>query len=742
MKGKVDKLLGRYREKDGITTGSGDTSEIDIISSDSSVAITEAAGTFDLSVNKPVLELFAANETELVACWATARASGKSARIYIVGVITLTANRNFAIARGEPLISIVGYPRNTIAIGAYLFSSNTVTFENIDFSVNSANTLYLHIAGYITLKNVRFISDRLFSDSPKTHIHIAGAASFNTGEINMDGVTHYSDVYATNEDDTLQPLYIYADSTCTDYTQFYINIKNMAAVKSYDRFSRVLIKSQTNIVPFKVTGDETWFYHATQEMIGTGTMSATAEILKNSSLDNCRIDLMPNDTTLVKILGISAGAKMRQISKADFLYDINTRFFESGAYGVRWDTTASAAVTRIGNTTNHMLLPVQSLMRRCLLSDDGATVTYLLATDSTKDLAGNAIALDGSAGQVMVEIPDFWYKSWSEGNYKNLLISHVAINGYTKVAKHYVGAFKASLQRSTSKLASVINLTADYRGGANQAAWDADANTMLGHPVSSLSLTNFRAYARNRNARYQAMPFLAHNAVNMLYLVEYANRNSQLAVNAALTAEGYKQGGLGNGVTTVNGANWNTFNEYNPLIPVGKSVTLGNSSGEVNYVVAGFTAGNITVTVNSYRGIENPFGDIWEWSDGVLFNLQSAGAGGRSFVHICDLPANYADTITANYRVVGDLGRSDGWITDVIGGAECIMLPSATGGGSTTYFCDYGYVAGYPGSGSTTTGLLISTYANNGTYAGLWYAHTNFAPSDAYTSIGSRLCFL
>lgn len=414
-----------------------------------------------------------------------------------------------------------------------------------------------------------------------------------------------------------------------------------------------------------------------------------------------------------------------------------------GAYGVRWDTTASAsAVTRIGNTTNHMLLPVQSLMRRCLLSDDGATVTYLLSTDSTKDVAGNAIALDGSAGQVMVEIPDFWYKSWSEGDYKNLLISHVAINGYTKVSKHYVGAFKASLQRSTSKLASVINLTADFRGGANQSEWDAAANTMLGHPVADKTLANFRAYARNRNARYQAMPFTAHNAVNMLYLVEYANRNSQLAVNAALSAEGYKQGGLGNGVTTVDGGNWATFCGYYPLIPVGKSVTLGNSSGEVNYVVAGFTAGDITVTVNSYRGIENIFGDIWEWSDGVLFNLQSAGAGGQSLAYVCDLPANYADTITANYRLVGNLGRSDGWITDIIGGSECIILPSAVGGGSTTYFSDYGYVAGYPGSGSATTGLLISASADYGAGAGLWFAYTYSAPSDAGAAVGSRLCFL
>ncbi|MEI7735814.1 MAG: hypothetical protein WCI49_10115 [Ferruginibacter sp.] len=743
MKGKVDKLLGRYREKDGITTGSGDTSEIDIISSDASVVISEAAGTFDLSANKPVLELFAANETELVACWATARASGKSARIYIVGVITLTANRNFAIARGEPLISIVGYPRNTIAIGAYLFSSNTVTFENIDFSVASTNALYLHIAGYITLKNVRFISDRLFSDSPKTHIHIAGAASFNTGEINIDGVTHYSDVYATNEDDTLQPLYIYADSTCTDYTQFYINIKNMAAVKSYDRFSRILIKSETNIVPFKVTGDETWFYHSTQEMIGNGTMSAVAEILKNSSLDNCRVDLMPVDTTMERIVGIGANKKMRQIPKADFLADVNLQLSESNAYGVRINTAAAtSSATRIGNLTNHVLLPVQSKMRRCALDDAGNVIAYLLSSDSKFKADGSPFNFDGSAGQLMVEIPDFWYKAWQDGLYYNILISDLAITGYTKVNKHYIGAFKASLQRSTLKLSSCLNETADFRGGGNQAAWDGFDNTMLGKPVTDLSLTNFRNYARNRGARYQAMPFSAHNALNMLYLVEFANSNSQLPINSALTSEGYRQGGIGAGVTQVDGTNWNTFCGYYPLIPCGNTLSMGNATGKADFIINGFPGGNITVPVNSYRGIENPFGDIWEWSDGILFDIQAVNAGSKSLAYVCDIPANYADAITANYRLVGQLSRVDGWIYKMIGGAECIMLPGEMGGDSNTYWSDYGYVANIPANGSNVTGLLISASANSGSAAGLWCASTYYAPSSASAYFGSRLCFL
>lgn len=62
--------------------------------------------------------------------------------------------------------------------------------------------------------------------------------------------------------------------------------------------------------------------------------------------------------------------------------------------------------------------------------------------------------------------------------------------------KCYISAYEATIQRSTGKLASVVNTSADYRGGNNQADWDALPKSQLGKPATSTSRTNFRAAAR------------------------------------------------------------------------------------------------------------------------------------------------------------------------------------------------------------------------------------------------------
>lgn len=67
--------------------------------------------------------------------------------------------------------------------------------------------------------------------------------------------------------------------------------------------------------------------------------------------------------------------------------------------------------------------------------------------------------------------------------------------------------------------------------------------------------------------------------LNMLHL------NSQAAYNAAKDANGYMQGGLGDGVTIWDGTSWSDFNEYNPLIPCGHTDSLGNASGFVAYTI-------------------------------------------------------------------------------------------------------------------------------------------------------------
>jgi len=414
-------------------------------------------------------------------------------------------------------------------------------------------------------------------------------------------------------------------------------------------------------------------------------------------------------------------------------------------YGIEFDETAAAsAVTRIASSTNamslHASLPIQSKQKRCILSNAGIVQYYLDDNDSTKKADGTAASLDGTAGQVMVELPEFYYKIERDGNTARIKISEYNLTGFVLSPKMYLGAFEGAVKRSTSQLMSVINATADFRGGNNNAAWDAAANTLLGRPATLISLTNFRAYARNNGAKWSARSYLSRAKMNMLYMIEYANRHVQMAYNEALTADGYKQGGLGDGVTVVNVTNWSSFNGLYPFVACGHTTSIGNKSGVVNYTVVGFTGGDITVPVNSYRGVELPYGHIWEWEDGILYNVQSPSAGGQSQIFVCDDPANYSDTLT-NYRQVGLLPRTDGYITKCLLNEGLTIPTEAAGGSSTTHYADYFYTS-IPGSGSAVRGSMVSANAAYGASAGLFSMYTNDAPSIAFARIGSRPCFI
>lgn len=415
-------------------------------------------------------------------------------------------------------------------------------------------------------------------------------------------------------------------------------------------------------------------------------------------------------------------------------------------YGVQWDVTnSSPTLTRIGNTAMHVSLPVQSLMKGCLLLDDGSVNYYLDPADWSKKADGSASVLDGTDGQVMVELPAHYRKFETDGNTRRVKISPYNLPGFTLVPLAYISAFEASLQRSNLKLSSVVNATTDFRGGNNTSAWDAAANSLLGKPVSNLSRTLFRTYARNRYAgtKWNLMVYEAYKTVFWLFTVEYATSNSQLAVDGTLTVEGYKKGGLGNGVSTAVSGTWNTFNGYNPFINCGASNSLANGSGEVSVTVNDFGGAgvNVSFTVPRYRGIEHPFGHLWKNSDGINVKVQSDGSGGESQLWVATDPADFSDTVYTNYTNRGLISRTDGYIKTLLMGDYGDILPVTVGGASTTWWCDYAYT-NIPASGEVLRTLLWGGCASYGANAGLAYANSYFTPSAASTAFGSRLCYL
>ena len=423
------------------------------------------------------------------------------------------------------------------------------------------------------------------------------------------------------------------------------------------------------------------------------------------------------------------------------------------SYGVRIDNAVSnPALTRIGNPVLHQSLPIQSLMRRCLLKADGTVNYYLDANNSTLKENGTAAVLDGTDGDVMVEIPQFFYRvDVVSGTASELWISQTNLPGFQLSEKCYISAYQATVDRTvpaTPKLASVVNTTANFRGGNNNAAWDAESRTLLGRPASYISRTDARTYARNKGAAgkngagWNQLTYNAYKALFWLYFVEYANKNSQAPFNSALDANGYRQGGLGAGVTDLYSGKWYTFNSNYPFVPMGHTNSLGNKTGVLPFTMpTEYDSVPFTTYVPSYRGVENPFGHIWQWVDGINVKTQAADAGGRTVYFATDNPSLYQDSNYNGFREIGDSPRVEGYVKSLILGQFADFLPKEnTGAGSTTYWTDY-YYLNIPSTGEVLRGLFVGGGAIDEAWSGLACSRTSDAPWTASPFFGIRLVF-
>lgn len=475
--------------------------------------------------------------------------------------------------------------------------------------------------------------------------------------------------------------------------------------------------------------------------IAANANNYTLPTASDSTLGGIKTGFVSTDTK--KAVKVQDGKAYVEIDSTNIeINDIpNAESFYS--YGVSWQTgSLNATLARIGNLDLHRTLPIQNKMRGCTLADDG-TVNHYFKDDWSANEDGTPIKKDGSDGMVMIEIPEFYVKCQSKNGIDSMSISEYALDGYTLVKKQYVSAYEATVDRtntSTLKLASVVNTTANFRGGNNDATKDEAENTQLGMPVTTTSRANFRKYARNRatGTKWNMLDFFATNTIWLLYSIEYANWNSQLAFNENLSNDGFKQGGLGSGVTNVTGSDWNTFNSYYPIIPCGTSDALGNKTGEVEYTLPStFKPDNVVkVKVPRYRGIENPFGHIWKNVDGVIFDIKSDADGGTSTIYLAKTEADYGDTVTEGFSELGQLPRKGGAISDTYLGT---FIPSeATGASSTTGRCDN--FETIIASSSLRT-LFYGGAASYGAGAGLGGCYSDNTVGHSSANYGSRLVY-
>ena len=419
------------------------------------------------------------------------------------------------------------------------------------------------------------------------------------------------------------------------------------------------------------------------------------------------------------------------------------------SYGVEWDTTvADPTLTRIGNPLLHKSLPIQSQYKGCVAN--GAEINYYLnPNDWSQKADGTPSVLDGTDGTVRVHIPKFYGKSGVEGTKRWVRMSTIKMdNTWIEIPEMLVDAYRSTVDTTVSatpKAVSVVNTTAQFRGGGNRTANDTYLDTDafrsdLGKPRTNISRANMRTYATNAGSEmlcYEYYKWIFYWA----WVIEYATFNSQAAYNADLTAEGYHQGGLGDGVTTWDGTNWNNYNGYYPLTPCGYCNEFGNFTGVKDLVIPetvindSTTVASKTFKVPRWRGFDNPFGDIWTNLDGII--LERTAANQPSSVYTTTDPTAFGDDNTAKGKmtVAGTEIASDGYTKDYDLGETGEIIPSVVGGSTTTYMCDYHWCNA---SSTALRTLVVGGGAKHGGIAGLGCFYSGNGVSAADTTVGFR----
>ncbi len=434
-------------------------------------------------------------------------------------------------------------------------------------------------------------------------------------------------------------------------------------------------------------------------------------------------------------------------------------------YGIKGDkSSGDSALTRVGNLDLHRTLPVQSQIRRFIENPDGSVKYYLHATDSRKKEGGAPAKIDGTDGNLMLEIPDYYFRYEQHGTEWVRAYSIYPIPGFTHIPRRTISAVHGTINLTTGKAMSGCFLTwdgdniardengmvifsdnaANFRGGSgsSDSAWDGTYHSMLGMARTSVSKATVRNACENglHHGAYRAI-----NSLAWLMACEYANLNGQLSFNPSLTTDGFHQGGIGVG-PTVSWGEWGTWGSYKPFVPNGVTATLGNQSGVVNYTIKGWTGGDKVVPVPSYRGFELPFNFLWCLADDILIHHSpdTENAPGESIAYVCNDPTKFtshsdsATTVPDGYEAISTLPRASGWTSQLSHHSQEYSFPESINGGANIGPGDYFYHPGATASG-WYGGLLVGG-ALNDTHAGWRCLGTNYRSSHAYADIGFRLC--
>ena len=338
-------------------------------------------------------------------------------------------------------------------------------------------------------------------------------------------------------------------------------------------------------------------------------------------------------------------------------------------YGVQWDGTASTTWSRT-DAAETFVNPTPAVN-----NGNGSS-----PFDTIMPWAGMVVEDDATAGK-LVKIPKYWFKWTRSGNGMKLQISNGPEAGFHVSPAH--------ADRGDGKGERDYVYVGRYHCNTS---YKSQAGSQ---PLGNITRATARTAIHNLGSTYWQYDFAMYWTIMMLYLVEYANWNSQATIGYGCS-------------------------------PSGSKFNMGATDNMVYHT--GTTAANRTTYGSiQYRHIEGLWDNVYDWCDGIRFS--------GSTVYCIANPASFSDTsggTNVGTRATSG-GYISGWTNPTADGFEYALYPNAVSGSETTYVCDR---CDYNASGVV---LRVGGYYYQNQNYGAFYLYGNVAASDQGGVTGCRL---
>jgi hypothetical protein len=242
------------------------------------------------------------------------------------------------------------------------------------------------------------------------------------------------------------------------------------------------------------------------------------------------------------------------------------------------------------------------------------------------------------------------------------------------------------------------------------------------YPMVGLQRAEFRTIAANRGTGWRQLDWTLFSAVQLLYLIEHQSFFSQNILGAGNTATTY--------ATTAA----DPTQAGNGGSEAGKSNGIGNASTNTTNGASSASRG---VAWMSYRGIENFYGNEWNWTDGCIVNPDGTASAGQGDWWFTNNSADFSDSVRTNMtQIMSTAPTTSGFVSAIASVDNFFIATSVSGGSSSTYLTDQ-----YFGTTSADRGVRVGGSADNGADAGVFVVLAFSDSSARARDVGARLAY-